>query len=130
MEPQQNGIHHQNGGGIHQNGRGLYNYNPYGMARGMNNYNQQSIYHQGRWPHDEEDDEEKEEMQRLMMNLRKVVIPQLEQVLAYILIPMIGGWIFKAFKLKAPTLPSAVSISFCRICKIPIDFWQNPFVTT
>merc|ERR1719356_102856 len=122
MEPEQNGLH---GNGIYRNGGNLYN--PYGVGRGMNS-NPHNIYQQGRWPHDEEDDEEKEEMQRLMINLRKIVIPQLEQVLAYILIPMIGGWIFKALKLKAPTLPSAVSISFCRTCKIPLDFWQNPFV--
>ena len=130
--PEPNGINSSNRNGeIYRNGGGLYN--PYGVGRGGMNINQQSIYQQGRWPHDyedAEDDEEKEEMQRLMINLRKIVIPQLEQVLAYILIPMVGSWIFKLFKTRAPTLPTVVNISFSRTSKLPIDYWQNPFVKT
>eukprot|EP01084_Bolivina_argentea_P125101 221686_1 len=100
-------------------------YRPYGNPNPQHN---PSNY--GRWPHDmdDEDEHEKEEMQRLMINLRKIVLPQLEQVIAYILIPMIGSWIFKKLKIPAPTLPSVSNISFCRTCKLPVDLWQNPFI--
>merc|ERR1719491_457618 len=97
---------------------------------GMDMYNQNQGRQQPQQPrHDYYyDDDDKEEMQRLMMNLRKVVLPQMEQLIAYVLIPMIGSWIFKSLKLKEPKLPSVVNISFCRICRIPIDFWRNAFV--
>ena len=116
-------------------GRGVYGNlnNPYGLGRGRggggqnNNPDIQQRYAQQQRYY-EEDDEEKEEYQRLMINLRKIVIPQLDQIIGYILVPMLGAWIFKKLKIKAPQLPSVINISFCRICKIPIDFWQNPFV--
>lgn len=122
-------------GGGRGRGRGVYGNlnNPYGLGRGRgggyNNNNNpyiQQRYAQQRYY--EEDDEEKEEYQRLMINLRKIVVPQLDQIIGYILVPMVGAWIFKKLKIKAPTLPSVINISFCRLCKIPIDFWQNPFV--
>eukprot|EP00483_Globobulimina_turgida_P009824 UN09843 len=123
---QQNEIGGNNGSErIYPNANGGYNnpYRPYGNP-------QSNEYNRGRWPHDydEEDEKEKEDMQRLMINLRKIVLPQLEQVIAYIIIPMIGSWIFKTLKIAAPTLPSVTNISFCRTCKVPVDLWQNPFV--
>lgn len=119
--------------GIQQNGpdgsQPIYPYaNPYNPYRPYGNPNQYNPADYGRWPHDDEDEQEKEEMQRLMINLRKIVLPQLEQVIAYILIPMIGSWIFKKLNIRAPTLPSVTNISFCRTCKVPVDLWQNPFV--
>mmetsp|Transcript_4887 Transcript_4887/g.8349 ORF Transcript_4887/g.8349 Transcript_4887/m.8349 type:complete len:140 (+) Transcript_4887:112-531(+) len=113
--------------GMYANGgqRGIYgNMNdPYGARQRYGGYQQPQ-----RWPHDEEDEQEKEEMQRLMVNLRKIVLPQIEQVIAYIVIPMIGGWIFKMLKVRQPALPSTPNISFCRLCKLPVDYWVHPFV--
>ena len=105
----------------------------YAAGRGMNHYD--GVYQGGRYPpqqynYYEEDDEEKEEMQRLMMNLRKVVLPQLEQLIAYMIIPMIGSWIFKKINVKEPKLPSVNGISICRACKVPVDYWMSAFVKT
>ena len=127
------------GGGNGAGGRGVYGNlnNPYGVGRGLNSnygggargYQNQYERQYQRYPNDYyEDEEEKEEFQRLMINLRKIVVPQLEQVLSYIIIPMIGAWVFKKINCKAPVLPSVINISFCSICKVPVDFWQNPFV--
>ena len=78
----------------------------------------------------DEDDEDQEEIENLFITIRTVLIPQLEQLVSYVLIPMIGGWIFTKLGTKAPVLPSVVNVGFCKICRHPLDLSKTSFVRT
>ena len=78
----------------------------------------------------DEDDEDQEEIEGLYVTIRTVLIPQIEQLVSYVLIPMIGGWIFSKLGKKAPVLPSIVNVGFCRTCKHPLNLSQTSFVKT
>ena len=77
-----------------------------------------------------DDDEDEKELQKIRIQIRKVLIPQIEYLVSYVFIPMFGAWIFKKLSYKQPALPSIVSPSFCLNCRLPVDQWKLPFVKT
>jgi len=75
-----------------------------------------------------EDDEEDIEFRKMLVNFRRQLIPQLEQIIAYFLIPLAGAWIWRQLGMKQPQLPSIPNVSFCKSCRRPVDLEDMPYI--
>ena len=104
------------------------------IQNGLNSHSQfygsQNYDDSGEIEYYTEDDEDQEEIENLFITIRTVLIPQIEQLVSYVLIPMIGSWIFTKLGRTAPVLPTIVNVSFCRICKHPANLSSTRFVRT
>ncbi|ETO05304.1 hypothetical protein RFI_32091 [Reticulomyxa filosa] len=78
----------------------------------------------------DEEMEERVEKIRGMKNMRKTLIPQVEQIISFMAIPFLGAFALKKLGFAIPVLPTVAGVSFCWRCHQGTDLSKVSFLKT